>query len=202
MLLFTRGAQTERIWFYDMAHDGFSLDDKRTPVRGERHPGRAGVLEEPRTTRSSRRSREQRLVELQAQVAPLKAERLKLQAEINRLTFESVIAPEDHRGPRRPAPDSPNLGSAAEKAACRRPGAGCTAICNPLRNREIDRLRRQFWVTKAQVKANKYDLSASRYRQVDADEAYHEKPSVTLERLVALEKVMTGELQELGELLK
>jgi type I restriction enzyme M protein len=37
-------------------------------------------------------------------------------------------------------------------------------------------------VTKEQVKANKYDLSASRYRQVDADAVYHEKPSVTLER--------------------
>ena len=29
VLLFTRGAKTDRIWFYDMAHDGFSLDDKR-----------------------------------------------------------------------------------------------------------------------------------------------------------------------------
>ena len=29
VLLFTRGAQIDRIWFYDMAHDGFSLDDKR-----------------------------------------------------------------------------------------------------------------------------------------------------------------------------
>ena len=53
---------------------------------------------------------------------------------------------------------------------------------------ELDRLTRQFWVTKEQVKANKYDLSASRYRQVDADAVYHEKPSVTLERLARLER--------------
>jgi type I restriction enzyme M protein len=32
ILLFTRGAATDRIWFYDMDHDGFSLDDKRQPV--------------------------------------------------------------------------------------------------------------------------------------------------------------------------
>ena len=32
VLLFTRGAQTKEIWFYDMAHDGFSLDDKRVAV--------------------------------------------------------------------------------------------------------------------------------------------------------------------------
>ncbi|MEI7989447.1 MAG: class I SAM-dependent DNA methyltransferase, partial [Chloroflexota bacterium] len=31
VLLFTRGAKTEKIWFYDMASDGFSLDDKRLP---------------------------------------------------------------------------------------------------------------------------------------------------------------------------
>ena len=65
---------------------------------------------------------------------------------------------------------------------------------------ELDRLTRQFWVTKEQVKANKYDLSASRYRQVDADVAYHEKPSVTLERLARLEEVMLDEIEELGKL--
>ncbi len=32
VLFFTRGAQTKDIWFYDMAHDGFSLDDKRVEV--------------------------------------------------------------------------------------------------------------------------------------------------------------------------
>jgi type I restriction enzyme M protein len=32
VLFFTRGAQTKDIWFYDMAHDGFSLDDKRVKV--------------------------------------------------------------------------------------------------------------------------------------------------------------------------
>jgi type I restriction enzyme M protein len=32
VLFFTRGAQTKDIWFYDMAQDGFSLDDKRVKV--------------------------------------------------------------------------------------------------------------------------------------------------------------------------
>jgi type I restriction enzyme M protein len=52
------------------------------------------------------------------------------------------------------------------------------------------------------VKANKYDLSASRYRQVDADAVYHEQPSVTLERLARLEQVMLDEISELKGLLK
>ena len=35
ILLFTKGGTTERVWFYDLQADGFSLDDKRTPLKGE-----------------------------------------------------------------------------------------------------------------------------------------------------------------------
>jgi len=61
---------------------------------------------------------------------------------------------------------------------------------------EINQLNRQFWVTKAQVKANKYDLSASRYRQIEQDEPYYESPQVTMERLLKLEQVMAAEVTE------
>jgi len=67
---------------------------------------------------------------------------------------------------------------------------------------QIDQLTRQFWVTKEQVQANNYDLSASRYRQVEPDEAYYEKPLVTMERLLTLERVMGEEISSLGKLLK
>ena len=56
-------------------------------------------------------------------------------------------------------------------------------------------------MTKEQVRANKYDLSASRYREVEPDGAYYEAPQVTLERLLKLEDVMTKEVNELKELL-
>lgn len=32
MLIFEAGKPTESVWFYDLTADGFSLDDKRTPV--------------------------------------------------------------------------------------------------------------------------------------------------------------------------
>jgi type I restriction enzyme M protein len=32
IIVFTKGGQTERVMFYDLAADGFSLDDKRTPI--------------------------------------------------------------------------------------------------------------------------------------------------------------------------
>ncbi|MOA20994.1 N-6 DNA Methylase [compost metagenome] len=35
ILLFTKGGSTEQVWFYDLQADGYSLDDKRTPLKGE-----------------------------------------------------------------------------------------------------------------------------------------------------------------------
>jgi type I restriction enzyme M protein len=67
---------------------------------------------------------------------------------------------------------------------------------------EINQLNRQFWVTKARVKANKYDLSASRYRQIEQDEPFYELPQVTMERLLKLEYVMATEVRELEALLE
>jgi type I restriction enzyme M protein len=61
----------------------------------------------------------------------------------------------------------------------------------------FDQLRRQFWVQKSRVAANKYDLSASRYKEAEQDEQYFERPEVTLERLGQLETVMRAEMQEL-----
>lgn len=74
-------------------------------------------------------------------------------------------------------------------------------LLTPFRS-EYNQLSRQFWVTKGQVKTNKYDLSASRYRQVELDEIFYEKPQVTLDRLAQLEQVLTNEIQELGNFLK
>jgi hypothetical protein len=62
---------------------------------------------------------------------------------------------------------------------------------------EMNRLTRQFWVTKEHVKADKYGLSASRYCHAKADAAHNEKLSVTLERLRRLEGVMLDEIEEL-----
>lgn len=35
VMIFTKGGATENVWFYDLQADGFSLDDKRTPLTGE-----------------------------------------------------------------------------------------------------------------------------------------------------------------------
>ena len=186
VLFFTRGAQTKDIWFYDMAHDGFSLDDKRVVIDENDIPDVVNCWEK-RTNKKFVESRKLRVDELRTLLAPLKEERRKMQADINRLTFDHAV-------------DSVSNGkSAAELSAAQTRLSNIESQISAPQS-ELDRLTRQFWVTKEQVKANKYDLSASRYRQVDADAIYHEKPSVTLERLTRLENIMMSEIDELKKL--
>ena len=37
-LTFTKGGRTEHVWFYKVENDGYSLDDKRTPVKDDDLP--------------------------------------------------------------------------------------------------------------------------------------------------------------------
>ena len=38
IMIFTKGGESDYVWFYDVAADGFSLDDKRTPVETDDLP--------------------------------------------------------------------------------------------------------------------------------------------------------------------
>jgi len=209
ILFLTRGGRTKDIWFYDMAHDGFSLDDKRTPVNENDIPDAIQCWKN-RFTADFESARRQRLDSLRRELTPLKTERLTLHAEINRLMFESAIAPEDLTAKHAKSAkvnQKENLATFAGLAV-QNALADSQARLAELESKiaapqsELDRLTRQFWVDVAQVRANKYDLSASRYRQADNDETYHESPQVTLERLSRLEQVMAEEIKSLSELLK
>ena len=188
VLLFTKGAATERIWFYDMEHDGFSLDDKRQRVGDNDIPDVLACWSH-RHDAKFQKKRDARLAELLAAIAPLKVERLKHHKLIHRLTFEEVVAGRDGDKAR----------AAREKAEAEL--AALQSRIGPLQ-KEINQLTRQFWVDKKQVVAQGYDLSASRYRQIEQDEVFHEKPAVTLQRLQALEKTAAGQVQALEEMIK
>jgi len=195
ILFLTRGGRTERIWFYDMASDGFSLDDKRTPVTENDIPDVVACWQK-RQVQEFVETREKRVLELRKQLTPLKEERLQFHKEIDEQTFMKALT-EDL-----PVPH-PLLGSAklrelapldpARMAAAKQGLAELDGHIQPLQA-ELDRLSRQFWVTKEQVKANKYDLSASRYRQADNDDVYHPNSSEVLERLLELNEVIKYEL--------
>src|SRR5213080_940591 len=91
VLVFTKGAATERIWFYDMEHDGFSLDDKRQRVPESDIPDLLACWQH-RHDPKFQKQRDSRLAELQKQIAPIKKDRLDHHAIIHRLKFEEVIA--------------------------------------------------------------------------------------------------------------
>ena len=191
-VLHARGARRSEIWFYDMAARRLFAGRQAPAGGGERHPRHADLLAEAQRRRPSRQARAGAAGGAEsASSTPLKAERLELEAEINRLTFEQAISAGRRRRRlarrwQRPRARLEELHGAA------RPAAG----------RDTTSSARQFWVSKEQVKANKYDLSASRYRQVEADEVYYEKPEVTLERMARLEQVMEEEISKIGEMVK
>jgi type I restriction enzyme M protein len=188
IVFFTKGATTERIWFYDMGHDGFSLDDKRQRVSDNDIPDILNCWQQ-RNHDEFVALRQQRVSDLLAQLVPLKEQRLLLEGEIHALLFEDAIASEANEKPK------------AVLAEAQVKIAALKAKIQPIQA-ELDRLNRQFWVTKAQVKANKYDLSASRYRQIEQDPVYYEAPQVTMERLLKLEHIMAQEVAALKKLLE
>jgi len=188
VLRFTKGGTTEKIWFYDMEHDGFSLDDKRQKVPENDIPDLLDCWNHRRDAKFQQK-RTQRLADLQGRIAPLKADRLKHHEIIHRLKFEEVVANDGGADAAR---------TAREKAEVEM--ATLQAQITPLQT-EINQLSRQFWVTKDQVKAKNYDLSASRYRQIEQDEVFYAKTSVTLDRLRKLEAAATADIGELEKLL-
>jgi type I restriction enzyme M protein len=187
VLLLTKGGTTEKIWFYDMEHDGYSLDDKRQRVGENDIPD---VLESWNNRQDAKfwQKRAQRLADLKTQIAPLKKDRLEHHAFIHRLRFEEVISN-----------DLDAARSALERAEDELDELQSRIA--PLQT-EINQLTRQFWITKDQVKANKFDLSASRYRQVERDEEFYDEPSVTLNRLCQLESLTASVISSLQEMLK
>jgi type I restriction enzyme M protein len=187
VLLFTKGGTTEKIWFYDMEHDGYSLDDKRQKVDENDIPDVVDCWNHRRDPKFQQK-RAQRLADLQKQISPLGKDRLKHYSIIHRLKFEEVVSK---------TPDK--AFAAREKAETEL--AELQSHMTPLQT-EINQLTRQFWVTRDQVRANKYDLSASRYRQIEQDETYYEPPAVTLSRMRELETLLVTEVDRLEKLVK
>lgn len=119
VLIFAKGGTTEKVWFYNMESDGFSLDDKRTYI-----DGRGDILD---IIEHFRKKREEN--------------------------------PEDR------------------KSKC-------------------------FYVPLDEIKENNYDLSISRYKEIEYEEIEYDPPEVIIERIEGIEKEILRELDELKVLLK
>lgn len=120
VLIFIKGGNTQRVWFYDMESDGYSLDDKRTFIDGK------GDIPDI----------------------------------IERFIKRHGENPTDKRG-------------------------------------------KCFFVPFSEIKENGYDLSISKYKEIEYEEVEYEKPEVILEKIEALEdeiKINIADLRKLLEL--
>ena len=118
VLIFTKGGSTEKVWFYDMDADGYSLDDKRTFIDGK------GDI--PDIIRHFRDRKKE----------------------------------------------------------------------NP-----TDRKAKCFFVPISEIKENGFDLSISRYKEIEYEEVQYEKPEVIIEKIAALESGIQSGLEDLKALL-
>lgn len=121
ILIFTKGGSTDHVWFYDVQADGFSLDDKRTPIKANDLPD------------------------------------LVQQFKVR----DKAIAGTDKN----------------------------------------DKSQKAFWVSKDEIKANKYDLSINRYKKVKYEQEEHDDPKEILGKLMALEDEILADLKELEGML-
>ncbi len=139
ILLFTKtnSGGTDYVWFYDVDADGWSLDDKRTPLLPEDKLG----------------------------VVP-----------------KSALSADEHA--KNNLPDI--LGRWAD-----RNGA----------ERERPRTAQSFCVAKADIAAQRYDLSINRYKEVVHDEIEHRPPKEILGELAKLEVEIQQEMKDLEGLL-
>jgi len=119
VLVFIKGDKTEKVWFYDMEADGYSLDDKRNFIDGK------GDI--PDIIRDFRKRYE----------------------------------------------DNP-----------------------------VDRKGKCFFVPVGEIKENGYDLSISKYKEIEYEEVAYEKPEVIMEKIEGLEDQIKNNISELKGMLK
>jgi len=114
IIVFTKGGRTDQVFFYDVEHDGFSLDDKREPQ-----------------------------------------------------------------------PDKNDLPDMLERWRNRDP------------EKDTDRTRKYFFVPAEEIRKHKYDLSINRYKEIIYEEEEYDPPEEILDRMIALEKEIMADMEEL-----
>lgn len=118
IIVFTKGGRTDKVFYYDVQHDGFSLDDKRDP-----------------------------------------------QPEQDDLP--DMLARWQQRDPKK----------------------------------DTDQTQKHFFVSAAQIRENKYDLSINRYKETVYQEEQYDPPKEILDRMLSLEKEIMADMEELRGML-
>ena len=65
----------------------------------------------------------------------------------------------------------------------------------------VDRKKKFFFVPVSEIKENGYDLTVSRYKEIEYEEVQYEKPEVILQRIGDMEDEIRRKVEELKALL-
>jgi type I restriction enzyme M protein len=63
--------------------------------------------------------------------------------------------------------------------------------------KDTDRTNHHFFVSADQIRKEKYDLSLNRYKETVHEEEEYDPPGEILDRMMALEKEILGDMEEL-----
>jgi type I restriction enzyme M protein len=172
VLIFTRGGETEHVWYYDVQADGFSLDDKRDPVEANDLP-------------DVRKQWSDRLVAA-SNKKYVAASNKKNVAASNK---KHVAA--DLRVGRGKSSKPKSTTKDSESTSALKP--------NP---KHFDRKAKAFFVPVADIREAKYDLSINRYKETVYEEPEYDPPRTILAKLKKLNKEEAADLKELEAMLK
>lgn len=160
VMIFTKGGETNKVWFYDLQADGFSLDDKRVPLAAKKKDDDVQGGTNAAGAGSAGAAKRTHDLEGVNDLPDLIKQWEKYRALIEKNS--------------RPATIEKQFGDKTQKA---------------------------FVVDAADIKANKYDLSINRYKEVVYEEETYEPPKKILKKLKKLELEILKDLDELEGML-
>ena len=173
----TNAGGTDKVWFYDMQADGYSLDDKRAEIKENDIPD---IVERFRSLGASRAS-------APVSSASASVSRASASDSGTSATDSKTLNPtaNSERAPKTLNPTANSEGAEALEAP----------------EHERPRTSKSFLVPFEEIKANDWDLSINRYKEIVYEEIEYEKPQVIIDEIKELDQERTNALKALEEML-
>ena len=75
-------------------------------------------------------------------------------------------------------------------------------VAEPATTYGQDRKGKCFLVPAEEIRANKYDLSISRYKQIEHKEIVYERPDVIMEKVMVLEREIGNDIEAIKKMIR
>ena len=186
ILIFTKTGHggTDKVWFYDMKADGFSLDDKRSPTEANDIPD---IIARFRSIKT---------------LPPLGEETAAPPPDLPPLGEGGPLAVDEGR------PSSACHCEASPQTGCGNPSSASSLPLEgkvaPQTTDEVNRARtdQSFFVPKQEIVDNDYDLSINKYKKTEYKPVEYPPTSEILANLKALQAEIDKEMRELEAMLR